>query len=71
MSALRFPCKCRNCGRVYEEHKATADWKGYCSQRCLHEKARAHGYSKRLDKFYQRSEYDILRRAGQIGSVPQ
>lgn len=65
--ASNLNCRCRNCGKLYNENKATADFKGYCSQACLHEKARKHGYRKSQEKF--RSEYDILNRAKLIGSV--
>ena len=37
-------CQCRNCGKHYDEARSRADYKGYCSQACLHEKARALGY---------------------------
>jgi hypothetical protein len=76
-------CKCRNCGKVYDEFKSRADWKGYCSQKCFHEKARELGYRKpgkgqtdskdeaiRRGYEYVRSEYDIVKRANQIGNAP-
>jgi len=28
-------CKCRYCDKVYHEAKSTANYKGYCSQKCL------------------------------------
>lgn len=64
-------CRCRNCGSRYDENKSRADYKGYCTQACLHEKARKHGYKKRSDKvgYSEYSEYAILNRVGQIGSV--
>jgi hypothetical protein len=62
-------CLCRNCGNLYAEDKATADWKGYCTQACFHAKAKAHGFKKRNEKFKGMSEYSILSRAKQIGSV--
>lgn len=66
------PCRCRNCGDIYEEIKSRADYKGYCSQRCVHEKAKRSGYIKR--KSWPRepngSEYDCLKRCNAIGSVP-
>lgn len=64
-------CKCRNCGTKYDENKSRADWKGYCSQACFHAKARKHGYKKSYEKYGAgHSEYDVLSRAKQIGSVP-
>jgi hypothetical protein len=64
-------CLCRNCGIKYAEHKATADWKGYCSQRCFHEMAKKRGYSKSRHQKYGPtfSEYAILDRVKEIGSV--
>jgi hypothetical protein len=77
-------CRCRNCGKIYEEAKSRADLKGYCGQACLHERARALGYKPRPKNRhvgpYHRtprpsygsypSEYEILSRAGKIGSIP-
>jgi hypothetical protein len=63
-------CLCRNCGAHYDENKSRADWKGYCTQACVHEKARKHGYQKSREKFGSgHSEYDVLHRANLIGSV--
>lgn len=63
-------CECRNCGKIYDEAKSRGDWKGYCSAKCTHEKARSLGYSKAKEKRSGgSSEYTILHRAGEIGSV--
>jgi hypothetical protein len=58
-------CRCRNCQSVYEESKSRAEWKGYCSAKCQHEKAKALGYRKKKGSH----EYDVLKRHGEIGSV--
>lgn len=65
-------CKCRNCGKHYQEAKSRADYKGYCSQVCLHEKARSLGYRKpKKHKWMETpSEYQYLSKANKIGSVP-
>lgn len=65
-------CKCRNCGAPYDEEKSRADWKGYCSQACFHARARARGYQPALEKKLGRtySEYAILNRLKEIGSIP-
>lgn len=66
-------CRCRNCGRIYDEAKSTADWKGYCSQKCVHDKARRWGFKKRTahgsDVRSFHSEYSVLKRHNEIGSV--
>lgn len=59
-------CRCRNCGKKYDEDKSRADFKGYCSQACLHERAWKFGWRKSHARF--RSEYDVLNRADQLGS---
>jgi hypothetical protein len=53
---------CRNCDKEYSPLKSRADWKGYCSQRCVHEKARKLGYRKGRN-----TEYDVLHGAKQLG----
>lgn len=72
------PCRCRNCNCVYDELRSTADYKGYCSQRCLHTKARSLGWRSRLrppdparpfEKHLVETEYRFLRRHGEIGSI--
>lgn len=63
-------CRCRNCGTKYLEPKSRADYKGFCSAGCLHDKAIQLGYKKK--KGWQpldQSEYAILHKAGMIGSV--
>ncbi len=61
------PCKCRECGKKYDEYKGTADFKGYCSQKCFHERAKKFGY--RVQDPTRRSEYSRLHAAGEVGSV--
>jgi len=56
--------KCRNCLKEYDPNKATADWKGYCSQRCVHAKAKRLGYRKGNPRH---TEFHVLKEAGQIG----
>lgn len=54
---------CRNCGKQYDPMKSRADYRGYCTAKCLHEKAKEHGYRKSGEL----SEYYVLKRAGEIG----
>lgn len=70
--------KCRNCSKIYNPDKSSANWEGYCSQKCVHAKAKALGYSKAREnaenKMYpyrldRHSEYTVLRDAKQIGRV--
>lgn len=37
-------CQCRNCPKTYEESKSRADFTGYCSQKCMKEKAKKLGW---------------------------
>jgi hypothetical protein len=65
-------CRCRECEKIYREDKATADWKGYCSQKCVHKRSRKFGFNPTLAKkkaYPFHTEYDVLNRAKQIGSV--
>lgn len=56
-------CICRNCGKQYDNAKSRADLRGYCSQKCMKNKAfRAKGY----DEIYK-----TLKRRGEIGDVPE
>lgn len=63
-------CKCRTCGKVYESLKSHADWTGFCSAKCLHNKAKELGYSKAKEKLLGVTEYSVLKRAKCIGDVP-
>lgn len=68
--SIAIVCQCRNCAGRYYEHASRADYTGYCSQKCWHEKAKACGYRKSKDKALPHSsEYDVLKRYGHIGSV--
>lgn len=60
-------CICRACKKEYEEGKSTADWKGYCSQKCVHTKSKQFGYGRGMHS----SEGALLKRVGEIGSVPK
>ena len=63
-------CRCRNCGKKYEESKSRAQFQGFCSAQCQHEKAWTLGYRKK--KGWQpisQSEYSILKAANMIGSL--
>jgi hypothetical protein len=63
-------CRCRNCGDRYQESKSRADCKGYCSQACMHEKARKLGYKGyRKGMSMYPTEYYVLKTANAIGSV--
>jgi hypothetical protein len=58
-------CICRNCHHLYSESKATADFKGYCTMRCQHAKAKELGFKPKG----ARTEYSTLKIARQIGSI--
>lgn len=58
--------KCRNCGKHYWELKSSATYTGFCTERCLVEKARALGW-RRKDGDY--AQLLTLRKAGEIGDV--
>lgn len=61
-------CKCRNCEQKYDESKSRADYKGFCTQRCMLDTAKKHGY--RTATRMRRSVYEVLKAKNQIGSVP-
>lgn len=56
-------CVCRNCRKNYDPKKSRADWKGYCSMKCQHEKAHKLGARDIKD------EYRVLKSANEIGEV--
>lgn len=58
-------CKCRQCGKGYAEGESRADYKGYCSQACLHKKAGSLGWRRSGVK----RVYEVLKDAKQVGSV--
>lgn len=60
-------CICRTCKKIYEEDKSRAELKGYCSQKCMHEKSREFGFRK--EKKGEWTEYETLRRHNEVGSV--
>ncbi len=57
-------CICRNCHKEYDESTARGDWKGFCSAKCQHLKAKELGYRKNGGQ----SEYTVLNTAKCIGS---
>ena len=59
-------CICRTCKKVYDEHKARGEWKGFCSAKCQHFLAKSLGYSPKKHK----GEYEVLCAADCIGSIP-
>lgn len=76
MVDLRNPprwCKCRTCGKKFDSNKSKADLTGYCSQKCLIEKARQHGWRKLKQQGHsigrQRTYYSVLSEHGEIGYV--
>ncbi len=62
-------CICRTCKKEYDEEKARADYKGFCSMKCQHELARRVGYRKTKDKQPNKTEYSYLQIANQVGSI--
>lgn len=56
-------CKCRNCGIIYDRTKARGEYKGFCSAKCQHTKAKQLGYRKGKSL----SEFQILKKAKCIG----
>lgn len=56
---------CRTCGKQYATEKSRADYTGYCSAKCLHAKAKELGYRKGG----HRTEYDVLKSHGDVGSI--
>jgi hypothetical protein len=61
-------CTCRACTRTYREDKATADWKGYCSQKCIREKLKTFGYNA-SKVFKEGKVYRVLKAHDAIGSI--
>lgn len=59
-------CQCRNCGTSYDRSKSRAEYKGFCSAKCQHEKARKLGYRKGKD----RTEFQVLKGNECIGDDP-
>lgn len=61
-------CKCRTCGKVYDDQKSRADFTGYCGQKCMTEKAKKLGW--RPGDRYPLDLYARLKEHGEVGSVP-
>lgn len=57
-------CHCRNCGGEYDSAKSRGDYKGFCSAKCQHAKARYLGFRPKKG-----SEYQVLKSAGCIGDL--
>ena len=65
-------CKCRNCGRMYDPNKSRADFTGYCSAACMHEKSRSFGYKKSAGRIKDGvTEYDVLKKHNAVGNINQ
>lgn len=62
--ALIRQCKCRECSKTYDEAKARGEYKGFCSSKYQHAKAKSLGYKKG-----SKSEFDVLKRYNEVGSV--
>lgn len=60
-------CECRFCQKRYNYLKATADYKGYCSMKCQHAKARKLGYRK--GKNHETSSGHFLFNKNQVGNI--
>lgn len=71
-------CVCRTCKKVYDDQKATADYTGYCTQRCMKAKAKEYGWSERNERdakargwpYAAVTLYGVLNRNRLLGSVP-
>jgi hypothetical protein len=63
-------CKCRNCGKKYDNQTSRAWYTGYCSQKCLREKAKALGWHESKKKVGGCQIYRVIMEAGQVGNVP-
>lgn len=71
MTMLKVVCRCRNCGTTYDSRRSRADFTGFCTAACQHEKAQALGFKKR--KGWQpvdNTEFQILKRNNMVGDVP-
>src|ERR1019366_1567192 len=63
-------CVCRNCPKVYDQNNSRADYMGYCSMKCQHEKAKKLGYKKSNERLSNTSEWHYLHDRQVIGRVP-
>ena|ERR1017187_2835352 len=59
-------CVCRNCPKVYDQNTSRADYMGYCSMKCQHEKAKKLGYKKGPGS----AEWVCLNQNEAVGRVP-
>lgn len=59
-------CICRQCQKQYDPKKSRADFTGYCSQKCMHAKAKDLGFKKSLGN----SCWQTLKNAGELGNQP-
>lgn len=61
---------CRNCDKHYDGRKARGDYKGFCSAKCQHQRAKELGYRKGVRTLKGTlTEFDVLKRANCVGSV--
>lgn len=59
---------CLQCNKKYDIFKSRADFRGYCSQRCMKEKAKSFGWKQSEDRNGY-GIYPLLKRAKQIGDL--
>lgn len=60
-TVYEYTCQCRYCDKRYEARKARGEYKGFCSSKCQHARAKELGYSKSRHK----GEHQVLK--GQCG----
>jgi len=62
-------CKCRNCGKKYDDQKSRAWYTGYCSQKCLVAMAKKCGWNGKQGRSQGCQVYKYVDGARQIGRV--
>jgi hypothetical protein len=65
ITGLLRQCVCRHCNKVYDNQKARGDWRGFCSAKCQHARAKWFGWRPKGSV----SEYTALKNAKCIGDV--
>lgn len=63
-------CICRTCSKTYNNQASRADYRGYCSQLCVRNKARSLGWRSEGLRWNLRL-YAVLERNDEIGDVPK
>ena len=58
-------CICRTCNKIYNSEYSRAEYRGFCSMRCQHGKAKELGFQGQ--KKMSITEYRILKNANEIG----